>query len=69
MAKKIRKPKQQSLSRLFLLLLTPWIVMGVIAVLAFRAGASDIVAISVGLIGSLIVTLMIRGKMPKRRPT
>jgi hypothetical protein len=68
MAKKIRKPTRPSLGRIFLLILTPWIVMGVVAVLAYKAGASDIVAVSVGLIGSLIVTLMIRGMMPKRRP-
>lgn len=67
MAKKIRKPKRPSLGRIFLLLLTPWIVMGAVAVLAFKAGASDVVAVSVGLIASLIVTLIIRGMMPKRR--
>jgi hypothetical protein len=68
MAKKIRKQTRPSLSGIFLLLLMPWIVMGVIAVFAFKAGASDVVAIGLGLIGSLIVTVMIRGKMPKRKP-
>jgi hypothetical protein len=67
MARKIRKQTRPSLSRIFLLLLTPWIVMGAIAVLAYKAGASDIVSIGLGLIGSLIVTVVIRGRMPMRK--
>ncbi len=65
MAKKIRK-RRTSPAQLFAYLLLPWIVMGVVAYALFAAGTADYIAIITGLASSLLVTLVIRQRMPKR---
>ncbi len=65
MAKKIRK-RRTSPAQLFVYLLLPWIVMGVVAYALFAAGTADYIAIITGLASSLLVTLVIRQRMPKR---
>lgn len=65
MAKKIRKRRTSPL-QLFGYLLLPWIVMGAVAYSLFLAGAEDYVAILVGLACSLLITFIIRQRMPKR---
>ena len=66
MAKKIRKRRTSPMS-LFILILIPWIVMGLLAVVLFSIGASDTVAIIVALAGSLVVTILIRQYAFRRR--
>lgn len=58
MARKIRK-RPPSPMALFIKLLIPWIVMAAIAVAAFSAGYSDLVAYSAALSGALAVTFII----------
>lgn len=68
MAKKIKKQKMHTTpGRLFMFLVVPWVVMGVLAIVLFGAGAPDYLAILGGLAGSLLVTYYIRGSMTKRR--
>ena len=59
MAKKILKRKPPLL-QLFFLLLIPWIVMGVVAAVAYLAGMPDYAAILIALAASLVVTYYIR---------
>jgi len=64
-AKKIRK-RRTSPAQLFVYLLLPWIVMGVVAYALYVAGTADYIAIITGLASSLLVTLVIRQRLPKR---
>jgi hypothetical protein len=66
MAKKIRKTRMTT-GRVFILLIIPWAVMGAVALAAFAAGAPDYVAIILALAGSLLVTYVIRERLPKTR--
>jgi membrane associated rhomboid family serine protease len=65
MAKKIRK-RRTSPMQIFVLLLIPWVIMGAVAYGLYVAGAEDYVAIIAGLAASLLVTMIIRQRMPKR---
>lgn len=65
MAKKIKK-RRTSPAQLFGYLLLPWIVMGTVAYALYAAGAADYIAIITGLASSLLVTLVIMQRMPKR---
>ena len=69
MAKKIRKSQRtrMSLQRLFIILVIPWIVLGVVALALFSVGVSDYIAIIVGLGASLLVTYIIRENDVRRR--
>jgi len=62
MAKKIRKSQKVRMSprRLFVVLVTPWIILGVVAVVLFEAGLPDYAAIVIALASSLLVTYIIR---------
>ncbi len=66
MAKKIRKHRKSPMS-IFILILIPWIVMGLLAVVLFSVGASDTVVILVALAGSLVATFFIRQFAFRRR--
>ena len=68
MAKKIRRTRL-SLPLLFCLLLAPWVVMGIVAAVAFYSGLPDYAAIVVALAASLSVTFFIRGYVLKRGRT
>ncbi len=69
MAKKIRKTPKVRMSprRLFIILVAPWIILGVVALALFEAGLPDYVAIIVGLGSSLLVTYLIRVRDVRRR--
>jgi len=69
MARKIRKSQRtrMSLQRLFIILVIPWIVLGVVALALFSVGVSDYIAIIVGLGASLLVTYIIRENDVRRR--
>jgi len=67
MAKKIRKHRM-SLGRLMILLMLPWLVLGALAAIVFTLGGSDIEAIAIGLLGSLVMMLFVRRSIPKGRP-
>lgn len=66
MAKKLQKTKI-SMPILFLELLTPWIVMGVVAAVAFLSGLPDYAAIIMALVAALAVTFYIRDYEAKKR--
>jgi putative effector of murein hydrolase LrgA (UPF0299 family) len=68
MARKIKKVRT-SLSRLFFLLLIPWVVMGVVAAAAFSAGLPDYAAILIALAAALAVTFYIRNYVLGRQRT
>ena len=59
MAKKIRKTRH-SLLLLFCALLVPWIVMGVVAAVAFYSGLPDYASILIALAAALAVTFFIK---------
>jgi hypothetical protein len=65
MAKKIRKRRTTPM-QLFAYLLLPWVVMGVVAYGLYAAGAEDYIAIIAGLASSLLITLIVRQRLPKR---
>jgi len=68
MARKIRKVKT-SLPRMFVMLLTPWVVMALVAVAAFSAGLPDYAAIIIALAAALAVTFYISNYvLDKRTP-
>lgn len=68
MAKKIKKQKARTTpTRIFTLIIIPWIVMGAIAIVLYSAGAPDYVAIPGALGGSLLVTYFIRESMLPRK--
>jgi hypothetical protein len=52
--------------QLFAYLLLPWVVMGVVAYGLYAAGAEDYIAIIAGLASSLLITLIVRQRLPKR---
>ena len=66
MAKKIRKASP-SLLLLFFLLLIPWIIMGIVAAVAFYLGLPDYGAILVALAAALVMTFIIRNYVLKGR--
>jgi len=66
MAKKLQKTNI-SMPILFLELLTPWIVMGVVAAVAFLSGLPDYAAIIMALVAALAVTFYIRDYEAKKR--
>jgi len=68
MARKIKKVRT-SLSLLFFMLLIPWVVMGVVAAVAFLAGLPDYAAILIALVAALAVTFYVRGYERRRRKT
>jgi len=68
MAKKIKKRKG-SMLQVFLVLLIPWLIMGIVAAVAFYAGLPDYAAILLALAASLIVTFYIGNFVFKKRST
>lgn len=67
MAKKLRRPKT-SLRLLFIELLIPWVVMGLVAaIMSLVFNLPDYASILIALASALFVTLLIRDYERKRR--
>lgn len=67
MAKKIRK-RRQSLAQVLILLMIPWIVMGLIFFAGVSAGWSELVVYGAALAGALATTLFVHLYLKKGRP-
>ncbi len=66
MAKKIRK-KRQSLTQVLILLLIPWIVMGLVFLVGVAAGWSELVVYGAALAAALATTLFVHLFLKKGR--